>query len=250
MRPPFTTGTGTLQGVFAAARDVTERKRLDQVLQDKNAELESARSVAEKANLAKSDFLSSMSHELRSPLNAILGFAQLMESADPLPTVPQAESIAQILQAGWHLLKLINEILDLAAIESEGVAVVGIGVVVRGHVRMPGHDGTAGATARDQHDLSTVRRLLVRHGRPDPLEADCHQPAFQRDQIQQGGGNDHRGLHREHPERIRISVADTGAGLPPESWRNYSSRSTGLARKPAAWPARASAWWLPSDWPN
>ena len=57
-----------LQGVFAAARDITERKRLDQVLQEKNVELESARSVAEKANLAKPDFLSSMSHELRSPL--------------------------------------------------------------------------------------------------------------------------------------------------------------------------------------
>src|ERR1019366_7843965 len=66
-----------LQGVFAAARDVTERKRLDQVLQEKNIELESSKSVAEKANLANSDFLSSMSHELRSPLNAILGFAQL-----------------------------------------------------------------------------------------------------------------------------------------------------------------------------
>ena len=55
----------TLQGVFAAARDVTERKRLDQVLQEKNVELESARSAAEKANLAKSDFLARMSHEIR-----------------------------------------------------------------------------------------------------------------------------------------------------------------------------------------
>jgi PAS domain S-box-containing protein len=108
----------TLQGVFAAARDVTERKRLDQVLQEKNIELEGARSVAEKANQAKSDFLSSMSHELRSPLNAILGFAQLMESDVPVPTPSQCESIAQILQAGWHLLKLINEILDLAKVES------------------------------------------------------------------------------------------------------------------------------------
>ena len=78
--------------------------------------------MAEKANLAKSDFLSSMSHELRSPLNAILGFAQLMESASPSPTASQAESIAQILQAGWHLLKLINEILDLAVIESGKVS--------------------------------------------------------------------------------------------------------------------------------
>ncbi|HBC86413.1 MAG TPA: hybrid sensor histidine kinase/response regulator [Lentisphaeria bacterium] len=111
-----------LQGMFAAARDVTERKRLNQKLQEYNIELDSARSVAEKANLAKSDFLSSMSHELRSPLNAILGFAQLMESASPSPTTSQKENIAQILQAGWHLLKLINEILDLAVIESGKVS--------------------------------------------------------------------------------------------------------------------------------
>lgn len=108
----------TLQGVFAAARDVTERKRLDAVLADKNAELDAARKVAEKANLAKSEFLSSMSHELRSPLNAILGFAQLMESEVPEPSASQQGSIEQILKAGWYLLKLVNEILDLAVVES------------------------------------------------------------------------------------------------------------------------------------
>ena len=111
-----------LQGVFAAARDITERKRLDQVLQENNIELENARSVAEKANLAKSDFLSSMSHELRSPLNAILGFAQLMEADSRLDSSDQKESIGQILQAGWHLLTLINEILDLAKVESRQMA--------------------------------------------------------------------------------------------------------------------------------
>ena len=100
-----------LQGVFAAARDITERKQLDQ-------ELESAKFVAEKANLAKSDFLSSMSHELRTPLGAILGFAQLLESGSPPPHPHQKRSIDQILRAGWHLLELINEILDLALIES------------------------------------------------------------------------------------------------------------------------------------
>src|ERR1700675_4991101 len=108
----------TLQGVFAAARDVTERKRLDQALQDKNVELERAKIAAEKANLAKSDFLSSMSHELRTPLSAILGFAQLMESDSPPPRQSQKAHIDQILHAGWYLLKLINEILDLAQIES------------------------------------------------------------------------------------------------------------------------------------
>ena len=108
-----------LQGVFAAARDVTERKRLDQVLQEKNIELESAKSVAEKANLAKSDFLSSMSHELRTP-------AQCHPRLRPVDGVrltaanarPEWQALHQILKAGWYLLKLINEILDLALIES------------------------------------------------------------------------------------------------------------------------------------
>ena len=100
-----------LQGVFAAARDVTDRKRFEQ-------ELEGAKSTAEKANLAKSDFLSSMSHELRSPLNAILGFAQVLELGSPPLTVTQAQNTDHILKAGWYLLKLINEILDLAGIES------------------------------------------------------------------------------------------------------------------------------------
>jgi PAS domain S-box-containing protein len=107
-----------LRGVFAAARDVTERKRFELTLQENNVELERAKVTADKANLAKSDFLSSMSHELRTPLNAILGFAQLMESASPLPTPGQKASIDQILQSGWYLLELINEILDLALIES------------------------------------------------------------------------------------------------------------------------------------
>ncbi|MDO9315668.1 MAG: PAS domain S-box protein [Burkholderiaceae bacterium] len=108
----------TLQGVFAAARDVTERQLLDRALRETNIALEGAKSAAEKANLAKSDFLSSMSHELRSPLNAILGFSQLMESGPPSPSPAQKESIDQILQAGWYLLELINEILDLSLIES------------------------------------------------------------------------------------------------------------------------------------
>ena len=111
-----------LQGVFAAARDVTERKRFEHALQENNVELERARAAAEKANLAKSDFLSSMSHELRSPLNAILGFAQLMNSDTPPPTPAQTASIDQILHAGWYLLELINEILDLAQIESGKLA--------------------------------------------------------------------------------------------------------------------------------
>lgn len=95
-----------------------ELSQLDQTLRDKNVMLQQAINIADKANLAKSEFLSSMSHELRTPLSAILGFAQLVESSSPPPTPSQKSSIDQILKAGWYLLDLINEILDLALIES------------------------------------------------------------------------------------------------------------------------------------
>ncbi len=104
--------------VQLAMRDITDRKFLDRVLQQHNLELAEARSAAEKANLAKSEFVSSMSHELRTPLNAILGFAQLMEAGSPAPTPGQQRNLGQILKAGWHLLELVNEILDLSLIES------------------------------------------------------------------------------------------------------------------------------------
>jgi PAS domain S-box-containing protein len=110
--------SGTLCGFVKLTRDITERRRLEQLLTEKNIELERTKAVAEKANLAKSDFISCMSHELRTPLNAILGFAQLLEGSLQPPTAIQVMRLQQILKAGWYLLELINEILDLAVIES------------------------------------------------------------------------------------------------------------------------------------
>jgi signal transduction histidine kinase/CheY-like chemotaxis protein len=102
---------GDIIGYLLIGTDNSVRKRVE-------LELNHAIALAEKANLAKSDFLSSMSHELRTPLSAILGFAQLLESGSPPPTPAQKRSIDQILKGGWYLLDLINEILDLAIIES------------------------------------------------------------------------------------------------------------------------------------
>jgi PAS domain S-box-containing protein len=103
---------GKLQGVFAAARDVTERKRFEQTLQEKNLELENA-------NYAKDRFLASMSHELRTPLNAIMGFTGtlLMKLPGPL-TGDQEKQLTTIQTSARHLLSLINDLLDLAKIES------------------------------------------------------------------------------------------------------------------------------------
>jgi signal transduction histidine kinase/CheY-like chemotaxis protein len=102
---------GELVGYLLIGTDNSVRKRVE-------SELTLAMEVAENASRAKTDFLSGMSHELRTPLNAILGFAQVMESGSPMPTPSQKRSIDQILKAGWYLLDLINEILDLALIES------------------------------------------------------------------------------------------------------------------------------------
>jgi protein-histidine pros-kinase len=108
---------GKLQGVFAAARDVTERKRFEQALQEKNLELENA-------NLAKDRFLASMSHELRTPLTAIIGFTGilLMEMPGPL-TADQQKQLDTIQSSAKHLLSLINDLLDLAKIESGKVEI-------------------------------------------------------------------------------------------------------------------------------
>src|SRR3954470_9206476 len=98
-------------GYLLIGADNTVRKRAEY-------DLIQATAAADKANQAKSEFLSSMSHELRTPLNAILGFAQLLETGAPSPTPTQKRNIDQILKAGWYLLELINEVLDLALIES------------------------------------------------------------------------------------------------------------------------------------
>ena len=101
-RPEFTVGV---------VEDISEHLRL--------AEAERARDTAESSNRAKSEFVSRMSHELRTPLNAMLGFAQLL-SLDRKPPLAEHQRAwaAQIQQAGWHLLHMINDTLDLSRIES------------------------------------------------------------------------------------------------------------------------------------
>ena len=208
---------GNVLGVVAAARDITERKYLDQLLQEKNVELESAKAVAEKANLGKSEFLSSMSHELRTPLNAILGFAQLMESDSPEPTPNQKRSLVQILNAGWYLLSLINEILDLAQIESgkttlslEPVSLVEVMNECRAMVEPqvnqraidlkflplePDHFVEADRT-RMKQVLINLLSNAIKYNKP--------------------GGTVTLACALVAPNSIRISVQDTGVGLTPE----------------------------------
>ena len=208
---------GVLQGVFAAARDVTERKRWDKVLQENTAELEKAKAIAEKANLAKSDFLSSMSHELRSPLNAILGFAQLMESDSPVPTPNQKASIDQILHAGWFLLELINEILDLAVVES-GRLTLSLEPVSLPEVLIE-----CQAMIEPQAQKRGISMSFQKFDHPCFIKADRTRLKqvlinllSNSIKYNQTGGTVIVDCDLSNPERIRISVRDTGAGMSPE----------------------------------
>jgi PAS domain S-box-containing protein len=211
-----------LQGVFAAARDVTERKRFEHALQENNVELERARAAAEKANLAKSDFLSSMSHELRSPLNAILGFAQLINSDSPAPTPAQAASIDQILHAGWYLLELINEILDLAQIES-GKLALSLEPTSLAEVMFE-----CQAMIEPQGQKRGIRMTFPEFDRPYFVDADRTRlkqvlinllsNAIKYNQTNGTVVVDCAIIRATltAPERVRVSVRDIGAGLSPD----------------------------------
>ena len=207
-----------LQGVFAAARDITERKLFDQVLLQKNVELEAAKSVAEKANLAKSDFLSSMSHELRTPLNAILGFTQLIESGTPSPTPEQKQNLDQVLKAGWYLLELINEILDLAQIESgkvtmsiDSVSLLDVMLECRVMIEPEAEKrGISMTFPRFKHpayfvsaDQTRVKQVLINL-------------LFNAIKYNKPGGSVAVEYTLNPPNSIRIGVRDTGQGLAPE----------------------------------
>ena len=117
---------GTLT-FLVISRDITERKhsemalarineQLEQRVQERTAELLTAKNEAERADRSKSEFLSRMSHELRTPLNAIIGFGQLLDMS--VPDGNQRRQVGHIVQAGQHLLMLINEILDLSRVEA------------------------------------------------------------------------------------------------------------------------------------
>ncbi len=201
---------GKIIGYLLIGIDNSVRKQVE-------SELQNAKAVAEKANLAKSDFLSSMSHELRTPLSAILGFAQLMESGSPSPTTSQKRSIGEILKAGWYLLELINEILDLALIESgklslspEPLSLAEVMHECQGMIEPQAQQRDIRMTFPQfeipyfvKADRTRVKQVLIN------LLAN----AIKYNKV---GGTVVVDCAASTAERIRISVKDTGEGLTPD----------------------------------
>ena len=191
-------------------QDIVERKRVQ-------AELTNAKAAAEKANLAKSNFLSSMSHELRTPLNAILGFAQLIEIGSPTPTPTQMARLKEILHGGWYLLELINEILDLATIESGNLALslesVSLAEVISDcqamiepqaqqygiHLIFPNFDNPLTVKA----DRTRLKQALI-NLLSNAIKYNREQGTVEVKSVTGASGY------------VRISIQDTGVGLPPE----------------------------------
>ena len=194
-----------------------EAQKLTEEVKTAKAQLESAKCVAEKANLAKSEFLSSMSHELRTPLNAILGFAQLLESGSPLPTDTQKASIDQILQAGWYLLELINEILDLALIESGKLS------LSLEPMSLPEVLFDCQTMIETQAHKSDIRMRFPQFDFPcfvnaDPIRVKQVLINLLSNAIKynRAGGAVEVTCCINEAQRLRISVQDTGEGLSPE----------------------------------
>jgi PAS domain S-box-containing protein len=181
-------------------------------------ELRASREAAEAASAAKSEFLSSMSHELRTPLNAILGFAQLLERDRKQPlSERQIERLQHVLRGGEHLLRLIDDVLDLSRIEAGRIMVSLEPVDVRDVVTevintlepMANRAGIAihapshGELPRVHADRTRLAQILMNFG------SNAIKYGRQRGQV-------HVVVDQPHPASVRIAVIDDGIGIPAD----------------------------------
>ena len=203
-----TTTDGRIQYVFNIFTDYTEELA-------RRTELAQAKEAAECANQAKSGFLSNMSHEFRTPMNAILGFAQFLEIYGRLD-VEQKNSVSEILNAGRHLLELINKVLDLAKIEAGRVDLslepIELSVLVEECLDLV-------------YPLAVARRVTFRSGDFSGIAMRADRMSLKQALLNlfsnaikynsEGGSVSLRILSTEFG-RLRLSISDTGPGIPSE----------------------------------
>jgi protein-histidine pros-kinase len=206
---PLETQEGTL--VSSAIRDITDRKRFEQALQEKNVELENA-------SQAKDRFLATMSHELRTPLNAIIGFTGtlLMRLAGPL-TAAQEKQLRTVQASGRHLLTLINDLLDLAKIEAGKVDL---------HPEHTACQSVIEEVVAELQLQAQEKGLALRTTLPDePLVVETDRRALRQIVINLTNnaikfteqGSVHLQLSRRDERHVAIAVEDTGIGIQAEN---------------------------------
>jgi len=216
---------GQPRRILGVVEDITEHLKLE--------EAERAREAAEASNRAKSDFLSRMSHELRTPLNAMLGFAQLLELDTRHPLTPaQQPWVAQIQQAGWHLLEMINDVLDLSRIDS-------------GNLRLQTEtlniaDVLAASVSLVEGEAAQRRILILQE--LDPAISSVLGDATRVKQILTNllsnavkynvdGGRIHVASRREGTDHVEIAVTDTGLGMTPQQMADLFQPFNRLGRE-------------------
>ncbi len=194
---------------LAAIRDITERQKAEE-------ETRGAREEADRANQAKSDFLSRVSHELRTPLNSILGFAQLLK----MEALPQGQrrSVLQILEAGGHLLELIDEILDIEKIASGRMTLslepVHVGLILDETLKLirpiADKDGVRLVQPPEEFDVY----VLADRQRLKQVFLNLLSNAVK---FNRAGGDVRISGGRVADNTFRITVTDTGEGIAPQS---------------------------------
>jgi PAS domain S-box-containing protein len=243
-----------LQGVFAAARDVTELKRYEHALQQKNAELE-------EASRMKSEFLANMSHELRTPLNAIMGFSEVLKDGMlGEMTEQQRTFIGNIFSSGQHLLALINDILDLSKVEagkmtldleqthlaalfSNSLSIIREKATLR-RIRLGvDADEELGSIQVDPRKVKQIVYNLLSNAvkfTPEGGQVTLHTRRVARAAVGQASGSAMERKRFPLPDNqfaefLEISVADTGIGISAHALKHlfqpFSQIDSGLARR-------------------
>jgi len=214
---------GRLLGGVLVFRDVTQRRldeqelgryreQLEQIVRERTAALETAKLEAERASRAKSEFLSSMSHELRTPLNAVLGFSQLLQM-EPL-AARQAGYVQHIHKAGNHLLRLINDLLDLSTIDAGRLAVVHAPVEVA--TALAQAERLIRSLAAEKQIELTIEAPaddLIVTADPTRLTQVLANLLSNAIKYNRQGGQVRVACAPSGTDRIRIAISDTGAGI-------------------------------------